>query len=344
MRTIDDNNRMIHLATQVISELGITAESLTDLALKLKLSFLINVPDNTSIYLIGTKLRKLPTTFVEAARQATHTDQDTPLEVNPEVDFLCLEASDYNAIIQRGELRKKEFTSVAILDEYRQGITYLSTNQYAKRYVTNNEHPVYIEGAFYSHIQQNKTNKPLLEKSITIRLDDILISSKSLQAIKKEILNKEPVYEKFKIEIWTSTMLAQLNEASTYFLSGESNNVENSQLRNEIKKWLDLKWTEGGKDLLEQAANAILPDDLYKSSPPRETVNEHLRSLYNSYASTALILINEKAKECWQEMESSTHKKFPKRDSIKKDLKDNSRLSAKLVDAAATIIRPDAKK
>lgn len=343
MRTIDDNNRIIRLVTQVISELGITAESLTDLALKLKLSFLINVPDNTSIYLNGTKLRKLPTTFAEAARHATCTDQNTPLEINPEIELLCLGVSDCISIVQRGELRKKEFTSVALFDESK-GITYLDPNQYAKRYVTGNDSPEYLDGTFFSSHRQDTTKQSPLEKSITIRFDEVYISSEHFQKIKKELLNKKPAYGQFKIEEWTSTMLAQLNEASTHFFSGESNNVENLQLRNEIKKWLDRKWAEGGKDLLEQAANAILPDNLYKNSPPRETVNEHLRSAYNSYASTALILINEKAKECWQEMQSSTHKKFPKRDNIKSDLKDNSKLSAKLVDAAATIIRPDTKK
>lgn len=343
MRTIDDNNRMIHLATQVISELGITAESLTTLTLKLKLSFLIAIPDNTCLYLKGKRLTKLATSFAEAARRTTRNDQDTQLEVNPEVEFLCLEASDYNSIIQRGELRKKEFASVALFDENAE-ITHLDPNQYAKRYVTGNDSPMYIEGAFFSYLRQDATKQPLLEKSIIIRFDEIYISSENLQAIKKELSNKEPAYGKFKKEEWTSTMLAQLNEASTHFLSGESSNADKQQLVDEIRKWFVHHWPGRGEDLFDQAVNAILPDRLYKHSPHQEVVSEPVRYKYNSYASTALILINEKAKECWQEMESSTHKKFPKRDSIKKDLKDNSRLSAKLVDAAATIIRPDTQK
>lgn len=347
MKSINDNNLKIHSAAQVVDELSIAPQKLINLASKLKCTFLIAIPDNTSLYLKGKRFTKLATSFAEAARRTTRNDQDTPLEVNPEVEFLCLEASNYNSIIQRGKLRKKEFASVALFDE-KTKIMYLDPNQYAKRYITDGDVPIYIEGAFYSYLRQDATNAEKQnqfahEKSVVIHFDDILINIEDLQAIRKELSVKEPACGKFKKGEWTSTMLGQLNEASTYFFSGESNNNDKAQLCNEIKKWLGRKWTEKRDGLLEQAANAILPDHLYKYSPPRETVNEQLRYAYNSYASTALILINEKAKKCWQEMQSSTHKKFPKRETIIDELI-NSKFSVKLAGATAAIIRPDSKK
>ncbi|MNN06359.1 hypothetical protein D3C81_1191480 [compost metagenome] len=203
---------------------------------------------------------------------------------------------------------------------------------------------MYLNGRFLSCHRQDTTKQSLLEKSITISLDDIYVSSEHLQTIRKELNNKEPAFGKFKIEEWTSTMLAQLNEASTHFFSGESKDIEKSQLRNEIKEWFARKWTKGGRDLLEQATSAILPDNLYTHSPPKEKVSESLRSQYNSYASTALILINEKSQECWKEMQTGKHNTFPKRETIKNELIRNSKFSVKLAAATAAIIRPDAKK
>lgn len=338
MRTIDDSSRMIHLATQVISELGITAESLTDLASKLKSTFLIDVPDNTEVYLNGTTLKRLTTTFAEAARNLSDFDYDAPIKVDPAIEFLCLTASDCEEIIQRGALRKKQFESVALF-KIETGTTYLYPTDYAKQFLPSQGKVIYITGSFKTFQRGDAS----IEKSIIIRFENILISTRALQAIRQELKNKEPDYGKFQKGDWTSTKLAQLNEASTLFFSQDHNNRSELSIekREKIKAWFRAHWgTESGADLIEQAVNAILFDQFYSKAPPKEKVNEILRGEYNSYASTALIIINEAAKKHWDDMQSRQGGHFDKRDSIKGYLT-NIGLTVKLAAAVATIIRPD---
>lgn len=347
MVAINDNNRKIHSVTQVVDELGIAPQEMVDLAAKLKCTFLINIPDNTEVLLAWPKKKVLPADFFEPPGCTSRRADDESVIISPEIEFLCLTASDCELILQRDEFRKKEFTSVALSNKS-MGITCINPIHYARRYLTDKNSTAYMCGYFLSCQPQNMTNinkqiPPALEKSISIRFDELLISNEELQKVRKELNNKKPFCGKFKKEEWASTMLAQLNEASTHFFSGESNNIDKTQLRNEITKLLSRKWVRG-KDVLEQAANAILPDELYPKAPVRTLVDEALRHEYNDYASTSLIIINEVAKKYWKEMKLSKYHAFAKNETIKDDLVENQGMSTKLAGAAATIIRPDDKK
>ncbi|KAA0943745.1 hypothetical protein FQ186_20780 [Pseudomonas sp. ANT_H14] len=348
MKTINDNNRKIHSAAQVVDELGIAPQTLVDLASKLKCIFLIEIPDNTEVHLTWPKPRRLAADFLGPTKCSFPRANDESVIISPEIELLCLTASDCDSILQTGALRKKEFLGVARFNK-NAGVIHLSSISYAQQYLMAKEVTPYLLGSFFTRIPQNVTNasnqaSPAPEKSIIIRFDDIFISTENFQAILKELNNKPPSFEKLETEDWISTMLAQLNKASTHFISGELSNVEKSKLRDEIRKWFVHKWPKGGDDLLDQAVNVILPDSLYKHSPHRDTVSELVKLKYNRYASTALILINEKAETCWQIKQSSAHKKYPKRNTIKDELKDDWKFSVKLANAAATIIRPDKEK
>ncbi|MBK5355429.1 hypothetical protein JFU37_23365 [Pseudomonas sp. TH41] len=344
MKTFDDNNRKIHSVNEVVDKLGIAPQELVDLASTLKCIFLIEIPDNTEVHLKGDKLTKPSTSFAEAARRGTRTDQDTSLEINPEVEFFCLEASDYSSILQRGKLRKKEFTSVALLDKNTK-ITYLGPNQYVKRYVAGNDSPAYRDGTFFSCHRQDATKHPLLEKTITIRFDDILISTEDFQAIRKELSNKEPAYGKFKIEEWTSTMLAQLNEASTLFFASTKPNLTSNETIKEIETWLRARWgrEDAGDILVKEAAKAILPNKVDTEMKSEVKISDYILGICNDYTSTTLTIINEAAFHNWTEMKSKNGK-YKQDKALTNLLHEKYKLKGRLIKAASTIIRPDENK
>lgn len=341
MKTIDDD-RKIHSAMNVVRQLSISPKTFVDTALKIKAFLLLKTPEDTEIYLRDSYKKLLVNRWENWGQVLDFNRNERTIAVTLNASYLCLAPSDYEPIVPMGQIQIKEFKAIAKL-EANYEVTILDVATYLSLYSET-----VFKGTFDSFHKEKTTplmppRSPNKERVVTVEFAELLITSEGLRAIRKELSRKTPSYGMFQVEEWTSTKLAELNEASTHFLSSESIDVETSQLRNDIKNWLEDKWKEGGKDLLEQAANAILPDHRYDSSPQRETVDELVRSAYNSYASTALILINEKAKKCWEEMQSSTHRKFPKRENIKAEMKKDYRFSAKLVDAAATIIRPDAK-
>jgi hypothetical protein len=84
-----------------------------------------------------------------------------------------------------------------------------------------------------------------------------------------------------------------------------------------------------------------LPDKLYANSPPKEKVSEELRSKYNIYTSTSLIILNEAAKKYWDIAQANKNKNFSKRETITTELRTEWAITVKLAVAAATIIRPD---
>lgn len=337
MKTIDDSNRKIFRAALVADELGITAKAFVSLALKLNLTLLVEVPDNTEIYLKGITLSSPPHTFLDAL-EFSPTDPDAPVKVSSEIKYLCLKASDCELALEMGNLKKNEFQAVSLFEKG-VGPVYLNPDDYTVRFLARTYKIVYIKGAFFTF----QKTAPSLEKSITIIFDEILISVKHLQAIKQGLESNRPNYGKLTKEEWTSTTLARLNEASTFFFSGEFPSITSQQKPDtEIRNWLLQNWNpRPGNDLLMQAINAILPDKLYLNSPPKEKVSDALRSEYNTYTSTSLIILNEAAKMYWNIGQANKTKNFPKRETIKAELQAEWGITVKLAAAAATIIRPD---
>lgn len=347
MRTIDDDDRKIHSAMDVVRELSTPPKIIVDTASKLNLTFLIKIPEDTEIYLRDSYKKLLVRRWGDTSKIFDFNRDERTLLITSDVNFLGLEPSEYEPIIPMGHVQVKEFNSIAKISTDFE-ITILDAASYTSLCSAETFDETY-KGTFDSFHKTKSIpligpSKPTQEKIITVAFNDLLITSNDLRTIRGELSRKRPAYGKFKTEEWTSTMLAQLNEASTHFFSNKSNNVENLQLHNDIKKWFNCKWADGGKDLLEQAANAILPDDRYPNSPAKTLVNETLRHEYNDYASTSLIIINEAAKKYRKEMEDSKHHTFAKNKTIQDYLKDNWGLSTKLAVATSTIIRPDNNK
>lgn len=83
---------------------------------------------------------------------------------------------------------------------------------------------------------------------------------------------------------------------------------------------------------------------MYNIAPQKIEVNDSLRNGHNEYASTALILINEKSKAYWKDLQSGKIRIFPKRQTIIDELCQEYNFTEKLASTTAAIIRPNAKK
>lgn len=337
MKTIDDG-RKIHSAMNVARELSISPETVVDTALKLKLVFLVKTPEDTEIYLRDSYKKLLVNRWGNWGKVLDFNRNERTIAATLNANYLCLDPSEYEPIVPMGQIQIKEFKAIAKL-ETNYEITILDAATYTSLYSRTE-----FKGTFDS-FHKEKTEplmpprSPNKERVLTVEFADLLITSKDLQAIREELSHKRPAHGKFQIEEWTSTMLAQLNEASTHF-SGHFDNLERVQLRDDIKRWFKNNWTGRGEEVFEQATNAILPDDLYPRAPPRRLLKDLLRLEYNDYASTALILINEKAKEYWADVQSGKLRAYPKRETIIEELIAESSFSVKLAHAAAVIIRP----
>jgi hypothetical protein len=347
----ENDNVIIYKVIQVIKELSITPQAFASLALKVNATFFIYRPDNTEIYLIDDtqSLTDPSAQFFEKARRS-EIFPPPPLRVSPEATLLCLQSSDLNSIMKRGEFQKKEFKSVALFDDER-AVASFQPIEYV-RYAKCKNILAYALGTFKTFHSINPASSlppisPRNEKTLSIQLSDLLISTVDLQAIQEAISKTETDYGIFIKGDWTSTKLARLNEASTRFFSQPENKNEQlpSNKKDEIKNWFrSFPGIALGADLLEQSVNAIIPDREYPQSPAHNKIDDELRGMYNTYASTSLIIINESARRYFEHAHSGTHKKFAKRETIIRELQKDWGFSAKLATAAATIIRPDTNK
>jgi hypothetical protein len=343
MKTIDDGDRRIHSAMNVARELSISPKTFVDTALKLKAFLLLKTPEDTEIYLRDSYKKLLVNRWGNWGKVLDFNRNERTIAVTLNASYLCLAPSEYEPIVPMGQIQIKEFKAIAKL-EVNYETTILDVATYLSLYSETA-----FEGTFDSFHKEKAAplmppSDPGKERVLTIEFADLLITSKDLQAVREELSNKRPAYGKFQVEEWTSTMLAQLNEASTHFLSGESIHVEKSVLRGEMITWFRSRWKGSSQDVLEQAANAILPDSMYNIASQKIEMNESLRNGHNKYASTALILINEKSKAYWEDLQSGKIRSFPKRKTIIDELCQEFNFTVKLASTTAAIIRLDLKK
>lgn len=342
MNTIDDG-RKIHSAMNVARELSISHQTVVDTASKLKASLLVKTPEDTEIYLRDSYKKLLVNRWGNWGKVLDFNRNERTISATLNASYLCLDPSEYEPIVPMGQIQIKEFKAIAKL-ETNYDITILDATAYASLYSL-----IEFKGTFDS-FHKEKTDplmppgSPNKERILTVEFADLLITSGDLQAIRKELNRKRPSYGVFQVEEWTSTKLAQLNEASTHFLSGESIHVDKSVLRDEMITWFGSRWEGSSQDVIEQAANAILPDSMYNIAPQKIEVNDSLRNGHNEYASTALILINEKSKAYWKDLQSGKIRIFPKRQTIIDELCQEYNFTVKLASTTAAIIRPNAKK
>lgn len=325
---IDDSNRKIYPATQVADELGITPKALVEFALKFKFSLFIEVPTNTEIYLGGTALSQQPTTFLEAAMLHQARSHNEKIKVSQDIVYLCIDASDCELILEKGNIGKSTFDTVSMFKKGT-GAIRLTPNEYVMNFVTNKYKTIYIDGFFQTFLKSNQST----ERSIDIRYENMLIGIEDLQTIKHSLQDTEPVYGKFVKGDWTSVKLAQLNEASTYFFSSPNENLTRSETIAKIEIWLRERWgNTAGVILVNEAAKAIIQD----KTDPEIKISNHILSICNSYTSKTLTIINEAAFQ--------HAKKTKYNQQLLTILETNYKFIGRLTKAAATIIRLDAAK
>lgn len=249
---------------------------------------------------------------------------------------MCLEASDCESVLEMGSFPKNEFTAVSLFEKGT-GSVHLTPNAYAKRFLAKQYKVVYLSGSFFTFQKGDLS----VEKSIVIRFDDILIGIEDLQAIKQDLRNTEPDYGKFKKGDWTSTMLAHLNEASTYFFSSPKPNATTNEMVTEIETWLRERWgrESAGVVLVNDAAKAIIPDE----AEPKVKISDYILGMRNDYTSTTLIKINEAAFHYWTEMKSK-NEKYRQDKKLLDDLNTDYGFEGRLIKTVSTIIRPDENK
>lgn len=343
MPAISNSNYSLFSVSQVVLDLSISLETLFALASTENCSFFIDVPDNTDIYFRGYEIIRKNNNFLR--RQKSSCLEKGPLiRVHQEIECLCLKPSECLQLLHREKIRVKAFQAVGLMNEDG-SMAFIDERHYKKRYPDDMQNAVYMSVSFLTYYPveasldwPNRPPQPMNEKSMAIRRDDLLISAEDLNKITLKIRAAAPEYGKFKSQDWTSSMLMDLNEASTLFSSSAQ---DPDKLK--IKSWFQKKWEHKrvGKDVIEQAVNAILPDRFYSKSPSMDGELLDVVKEYNSYASSALILINEAAKRYWKEMQAAHDpKRFAKRDVIITELQEKG-LTRKLAGAASTIIRPD---
>lgn len=343
MPAILNSNYSLFSVSQIVLDLSISLETLFALASAENCNFFIDVPDNTDIYFRGYEVFGEKNNFLRR-QQSPGLEQGPLIRVHQEIEYLCLEPSECSQLLHREKIRAKVFRAVGLMNEDG-SVAFIDARRYKKRYPGHMQNAVYLSGSFLTYYPAeasldwlNRPPQPTNEKSMVIRRDDLLISAEELKKITLKHRAEEPEYGKFKSQDWTSSMLIDLNEASTLFSSGAQ---DPDKLK--IKSWFQKKWEykRVGKDVIEQAVNAILPDRFYSKSPSMDGELLDVMKEYNSYASSALILINEAAKRYWKEMQTAHDpKRFAKRDVIITELQEKG-LTRKLAGAASTIIRPD---
>ncbi len=350
MESIDESKRVILPVTQAASEIPVEVQIFFDCAADNDIQLLTHVPASTDVYLTETKSKdkNLPYSMRHPSRPILTTN----------IDFLCLNPIDYRHILQTGYIRKNTFSGCAELDKTSRKIIKSTpdiyyfikiflprpkkTEQPLKTYGKDREQ---YDSFTTCHPQSNNYSSPEnileIEKNIRINIEDLLITRKDFNLIRSSLSTPEIDYGKFIPGEWTSSKLAILNEASTYFFSTpEAYRTRPSQeRREEIKNWLRAKWgKEPGDSLLEQAINIIKPDKFYAEAPLKYEISEDSKERNNEYASTTLIIINETARLFYQKKLKDQHTCDWGR-KIATHLHEKLNLGKKASRAASTIIR-----
>lgn len=330
-------------AAEAAQSLSVSLATLFESAEQEECYFLIDIPDAVEVYFDSGHTQVSKESIF--GRPVRRPQEEEPLiRVHPEIEFLCLKPAECTPLIHRKQIWKKVFSAVGLMNEDG-SVEFIGKLNYKGRYPDQRLRKLSLSGAFLTYEPAEKgqdwlgqQHQPTAEKSVHIQADSLLICAEDLNKIVGKFRGSGREYGKFEPEAWTSAMLADVNEASTFFFSeGKTAN------KKDIETWLKQRWKQRdtGVDVIAQASNAVLPDDEYSCAPSRTQLSQDTVSKYNEYASTALIIMNEAAKRYWKELQSSdTKRNYAKRDTIDSDLRGQG-FTAKLASAGAAIIRPD---
>lgn len=339
-----DRDPKVLSVEKAISKLNINRRDFFDVAEKLDIKLLIYPPDNVAVYL-AEKNYANPKTHGYLPK---HNNGTPVINVTKVIKFLCLSSSEYTAALSIEGLKQSKFYAVAQYCANTDKITINHPHSNTRGYQLKGmfKSP-YLDGIYVTAKLKAASNNPIaslktIEKPIKIKPKKMFILSEDLKAIRQELSKKKTNYGKFEPGTWTSVMLADLNEASTFFHSSVQENtsesVESKTIR--IKEWLRKRWgSECGEIRLDEATRAIDPGSVQKGIDPESGINRFILEARNDYASETLTRINDAAYRFFGGAQKKDVK-YNYREALLGELKTIYKFQGRLAVAISCIIRP----
>lgn len=336
------NKGLIISATEFLEEHNISESEFKDRIEKLQIPLLCRCPRTVAVHVSGSAIilnDNEPRTAKSLSKQHKGTpfcaDHDYHSKVDLDIKFLSISATDWEKIVNYGELSKCDFNLYAF-HESGKGLAKVS----ARELLNTSLKPLpalTIDAAFFI----TSRNSPDKLEEIIIREADVIMRAEDSKRILETNTEINKDSKKSEQHYWESNKLFELNRTAEKFIPeiNITSEDERKDLIEMIKKHLKEKCNYKGKDLLEQAAFAILPNEHYRKIKSTKMPADKALSQYPEHASTALILINEAAKHFWNASQETTQKVQTKRTVMKKELESSDwGFTARLAGAAATII------
>ncbi|MEW5697806.1 hypothetical protein [Pseudomonas synxantha] len=336
------NKGLIISVTGFLEEHSISEIEFKDRIEKLQIPLLCRCPKTVTVHVSGSAIvlnDNEPRTVQSLSKRHKSTpfcaDHDYHSKVDLDIKFLSISATDREEIVNYGELSKYNFNSSAFYENGK-GLAQASAHELLK--TSLKPLPTLIIDAAFFITSKSSPNK--LE-GITIREADIIMRTEDSKRILDTNTEINKNSKKPEHHSWESNKLFELNRTAEKFIpeTNITSEDERKQLIEKIKKHLQEKCKYKGKDLLEQAAFAILPNEHYHTKVSKKILSDEIIRQHPEHASTTLILINEAAKYFWQATQKTNHKIQDKRIEIIRVLQSSEwGFTAKLATAAATII------
>ncbi len=336
------DTKFIVSAAEFLEEHSISKSEFKDRIEKLQIPLLYRCPKTVVVYVSGSAIilnDNEPRTAQSLSKQHKGTpfcaDHDHHSKVDLDIKFLSISATDWEEIVNYGELSKYNF-NLSAFHEREKGLAQASAHELLK--TSLKPLPALIIDAAFFITSKSSLNK--LE-GIIIRETDIVMRTEDSKRILETNTESKKDSKPVERHDWESNKLFELNITSEKFIpeSNISSEDERKKLIAKIKKHLRDKCRYEGNDLLEQAAFAILPNEHYHAKVSKKTLSDEVIRQYPGHASTTLILINEAAKHFWQATQKTDHKIQDKRIEMIRVLQSLEwGFTARLATAAATII------
>ena len=336
------NKGLVISVTEFLEEHSISESEFKDRIEKLQPPLLCRCPRTVAVHVSGSAIvlnDNEPRTAQSLSKQHKGTpfcaDHDYHSKVDLDIKFISISVTDWEEIVNYDEISKYNFNS-SIYYESGKDLTQASAHELLK--TSLKPFPALIIDADFFITSKTEINQM---KEITIRKTDILIRTEDSNKILDTIADTDKEQKNIERQEWESDDLFELNKASDEFIpeANIASQKERKELIDKIKKHLEKKYNFKGKDVLEQSAFAILPDEHYREIKSTKMPVGEALTKYPEHASTALILINEAAKYFWQGDQEKTKKPQAKRIIMIKELESSDwGFTAKLAVAAATII------
>lgn len=302
---------------------------------ELKIDLLIYRPANVDIYASASVITlnsNEPKTLKDYHKKHKGTpfcdEHDLYTKLSEKISFITISVTEWSEMISFGKVLVNKARSI-----YLQAANELLTKITAQQIIRNTPSPtvsfVIDSGIFFS-----SRSGPLSAIDIPLDINDIYIKSTDAEKLLKANLADELKSSKNTItkEYWMSEKLLDLNFASELFISRIDQDTNRDKILSTIENWLRARWDTTNKRLVEQAALAIIPDELYESAPKKLG-----NSMSVAYRSSALTIINETAKAAEDKFLKAGGKR-DKATTIQNELITKHKFTTNLAIAAATII------